>query len=267
LLALSAMQPNAHAQTTTNLAAESQRIAAAARPLGSDVVARPAVTPARILSAADAEAWLDGYFPYALHAGDIAGAVVVIVKDGQVLLEKGYGYADYEQRIPVDPKSTLFRWGSTSKLFTWTAVMQLVEQGKIDLDADVNQYLDFKIPPREGTPITMRNIMTHTAGFEERLTGLIGVEAEGVEPLDRFVKRYLPSRIFAPAATPNGSTAICIYSSMMASGCWSPSTAWAKMARPRSCARNCSMNSRIAICPARRRMERSMRKPLLNMHA
>ena len=134
LLASSAMQPDAHAQTIT----------AAGPPLSADVVTSSAVTPARILSAADAEAWLDGYFPYALHAGDIAGAVVVIVKDGQVLLEKGYGYADYEQRIPVDPKSTLFRWGSTSKLFTWTAVMQLVEQGKIDLDADVNQYLDRK---------------------------------------------------------------------------------------------------------------------------
>jgi CubicO group peptidase (beta-lactamase class C family) len=214
LLALSTMQPNAHAQTTTNLAAESQRIAGAWPPLSPDVATSPAVAPARILSAADAEAWLDGYFPHALHAGDIAGALVVIVKDGQVLLEKGYGYADYEQRIPVDPKSTLFRWGSTSKLFTWTAVMQLVEQGKIDLDADVNQYLDFKIPPREGTPITMRNVMTHTAGFEERLTGLIGVEADGVEPLDRFVKRYVPSRIFAPGETPaysNYATALAGY--------------------------------------------------------
>src|ERR1700679_4132981 len=185
LLAMSTIQPNARAQTTTNLAAESQRMAAAGPPLSPDVVTSPAVTPARVLSAADAEAWLDGYFPYALHTGDIAGAVVVIVKDGQVLLEKGYGYADYGRSIPVDPKSTLFRWGSTSKLFTWIAVMQLVEQGKIDLDADVNQYLDFKIPSREGKPVTMRNIMTHTAGFEERLQGLIGVDADGVQPLDR----------------------------------------------------------------------------------
>jgi CubicO group peptidase (beta-lactamase class C family) len=176
--------------------------------------ATPVVGPAHTLSAADAEAWLDGYFPYALHAGDIAGAVVVIVKDGQVLLEKGYGYADFGKRTPVDPKSTLFRWGSTSKLFTWTAVMQLVEQGKLDLDADVNQYLDFKIPPREGKPITLRNIMTHTAGFEERLLGLIGSEADGVAPLELFVKRWVPSRIFAPGETPaysNYATALAGY--------------------------------------------------------
>jgi len=154
------------------------------------------------LSAPDVESWLDGYFPYALYSGDIAGAVVVVVKDGQVLFEKGYGYADYGASKPVDPKSTLFRWGSVSKLFTWTAVMQLVEQGKIDLDADVNRYLDFNIPPRQGKPVTMRNIMTHTAGFEERLKGLIGVEADGAMPLERFMKLYVPARIFAPGETP-----------------------------------------------------------------
>jgi CubicO group peptidase (beta-lactamase class C family) len=176
--------------------------------------ASPTESTPHALNAADLEAWLDGYFPYALHTGDIAGAVVVIVKDDHVLLEKGYGYADYEKRIPVDAASTLFRWGSVSKLFTWTAVMQLVEQGKIDLDADVNQYLDFKIPPRDGKPVTMRNIMTHTGGFEERLTGLIGVEADGVQPLDKFVKAYIPARIFPPGETPaysNFATAVAGY--------------------------------------------------------
>ena len=84
---------------------------------------------------------------------------------GRFLLPKGYGYADVKARKPVDPEDTLFRAGSVSKLFTWTAVMQLVEQGKLDLDADVNTYLDFKIPPRDGKPITLRNLMTHSPGF------------------------------------------------------------------------------------------------------
>jgi len=177
----------------------------------------PATSPATevpMLTAEDAEAWLDGYMPYALKTGDVAGAVVVIVKNGQVLLEKGYGYADVEQHTAVDPKATLFRWGSTSKLFTWTAVMQLVEQGKIDLDADVNGYLDFVIPARDGKPVTLRNIMTHTAGFEERLTGLIGVEADVVVPLGEFLKAYVPARIFAPGDTPaysNYATALAGY--------------------------------------------------------
>src|SRR4051812_33547224 len=97
------------------------------------------------LTKADVEAWLDGFLPYALERGDVAGAVIVVVKDGAILTQKGYGYADVAARKPVDPARTLFRAGSVSKLFTWTAVMQLVEQGKIDLDADVNGYLDFKI--------------------------------------------------------------------------------------------------------------------------
>ena len=95
------------------------------------------------------------------------------VSDGRVLTERGYGYSDVEKRMPGDPALTLFRPGSVSKLFTWTAVMQLVEQGKINLDADVNQYLDFKIPERDGKPITMRNLMQHTAGFEEQARGII----------------------------------------------------------------------------------------------
>ena len=78
------------------------------------------------LTTDDVNAWLDGYLPYALHTGDIAGAVVAVVKDGKILTERGYGYSDVAKRTPVDPKLTLFRPGSVSKLFTWTAVMQLV---------------------------------------------------------------------------------------------------------------------------------------------
>jgi CubicO group peptidase (beta-lactamase class C family) len=153
------------------------------------------------LTAADVNAWLDGYLPYALKTGDIAGAVVAIVKDGEVLTEQGYGYADVAAKKPVDPKLTLFRPGSVSKLFTWTAVMQLVEAGKIDLDADVNQYLDFKIPAREGKPITMRNLMQHTAGFEEQAKGVIteNPKAPGFEAL---LKAWIPERVFAPGSTP-----------------------------------------------------------------
>src|SRR3954468_6161893 len=81
-----------------------------------------------------------------ISAPSIRGAVVSVVKDGQVLFQKGYGYADVEEKKPVLPDQTLFRPGSVSKLFTATAVMQLVEQGKLDLDRDVNDYLDFALP-------------------------------------------------------------------------------------------------------------------------
>src|ERR1700735_2898581 len=131
------------------------------------------------LTAADADAWLDGYPPYVRAKADIAGAVVVIVKDGQVLTQRGYGYADVAARQRVDPATTMFRAGSISKLFTWTAVMQLVEQHKLGLGVDLNPSLDFTIPPYEGAPITMRKIMTHTPGFEPALKHLIVFQGSG----------------------------------------------------------------------------------------
>jgi CubicO group peptidase (beta-lactamase class C family) len=165
------------------------------------------------LNKADADAWLDGFLPYALARGDVAGAVVVIVKDGQVLTQRGFGYADVAKRKQVDPATTLFRPGSVSKLFTWTAVMQQVEAGKLNLDADVNQYLDFRIPPYEGKPITLRNIMTHTAGFEEIIKGLLTFD-KPVASLGDVLKRRIPERIYAPGTTPaysNYATALAGY--------------------------------------------------------
>jgi len=154
------------------------------------------------LTATDVNAWLDGFLPYALARGDIPGAVVVVVSDGQIVAQRGYGFADIAKRTRVDPRSTLFRPGSISKLFTWTAVMQQVEQGKLNLDADVNQYLDFKIPPYNGKPVTLRNIMTHTAGFEEQVKDLITTNEKAAVPYDKLLKRWVPQRVYAPGSTP-----------------------------------------------------------------
>jgi CubicO group peptidase (beta-lactamase class C family) len=165
---------------------------AAAAPAASAQAAGPAGPAAAVpLTADDLNAWLDGYMPYALQTGDIAGAVVAVVKDGQIVSARGFGYSDVAKRAPVDPKLTLFRPGSVSKLFTWTAVMQQVEQGKIDLDADVNQYLDFKIPARDGKPITMRELMQHVAGFEEQAKGIMSADPKspGFEVL---LKQWVP---------------------------------------------------------------------------
>ncbi|MBA3833656.1 MAG: beta-lactamase family protein [Chthoniobacterales bacterium] len=154
------------------------------------------------LTRADVEAWLDGFMPYALQRGDVAGAVVVVIKGGDILLEKGYGYSEVAERKPVDPERTLFRPGSVSKLFTWTAVMQLVEQGKLDLDADINTYLDFKIPPRDGKPITLRNLMTHTPGFDEIERALFVTHPKDLPTLEQALKRWTPPRVTAAGSTP-----------------------------------------------------------------
>jgi CubicO group peptidase (beta-lactamase class C family) len=154
------------------------------------------------LTATDLEAFLDGLMPAQLERENIAGAVVAVVKGGKVVFVKGYGYSDMEKRTPVTGDATLFRPGSISKLFTWTSVMQLVEQGKLDLDQDVNEYLDFKIPPAFDKPITLRDIMTHTPGFEEVVRDLFVADAQHMAPLDEYVKNHLPNRIFPPFVVP-----------------------------------------------------------------
>lgn len=166
-----------------------------------------------VMTAADVEAFLDGIVPLQLERDNIAGATVVVVKDGAVLFAKGYGFADVEKKTPVSPGETLFRPGSVSKLFTWTAVMQLHEQGKLDLDRDVNEYLDFKIPDAFGKPITLKNILTHTPGFEEQIKDLLS-SGGGSPNLGDYLKTHIPARIFPPGTTPaysNYGTALAGY--------------------------------------------------------
>jgi CubicO group peptidase (beta-lactamase class C family) len=161
-----------------------------------------APSAADAMTAADVEAFLDGLVPAQLGPADVAGAVVVVVKDGKVLFGRGYGFADVEKRTPVAWETTLFRPGSISKLFTWTAVMQQVEKGKLDLDADVNTYLDFKVPEAFGKPITLRDIMTHTPGYEDYAKDLIVADAKSLVPLGQHLRTHQPQRIFPPGSTP-----------------------------------------------------------------
>jgi CubicO group peptidase (beta-lactamase class C family) len=130
-----------------------------------------------------------------------AGAVVVIVENGQVAFEKGYGFADFAERKPVDPRRTLFRVGSNSKMFLWTAVMQLVEQGRLDLHADVNQYLNgIHIPATFPQPITLEHLMTHTPGFEDHVIGLFARTPDQLHPLAELIISDMPRRVFPPGA-------------------------------------------------------------------
>lgn len=153
------------------------------------------------LSGGDLETYLEGFIPYALQRGDIAGAVVSVVKDGEVLLLKGYGVSDVATAAAVDPAATLFRPGSISKMFTATAVMQLVEAGTLQLDRDVNDYLDFEIPATFDQPITLRHLLTHTAGFEDVFKNVLLNRAEDTPTLEAYVKRALPRRVFVPGST------------------------------------------------------------------
>src|SRR5579884_1238419 len=188
----------ASAQSPTQL--QPTKPTAAVLPASAPPATAGTPTAAPELTKADVDAWLDGYMPYALKAGDIPGAVVVVVKDGQPLTMRGFGYSDLKAAKPVDPNLTLFRPGSVSKLFTWTAVMQLVQAGKLNLDTDVNTYLDFKIAPKDGKPITLRNLMTHTPGFAETAKYLIEFGEKHPQPLGKILARWVPDRIYAPGS-------------------------------------------------------------------
>lgn len=154
------------------------------------------------LTTEDVEAFFDGLVPLQIEQANIAGAVIAVVKDGALVFAKGYGYADTAKKTPISPQTTLFRVGSISKLFTWTAVMQQVERGRLELDRDVNDYLDFKIPPAFDKPITLRDIMTHRTGFEETVKDWFVASPEDLRPLSHYLQSHMPTRICPPGMIP-----------------------------------------------------------------
>ena len=147
---------------------------------------------------AELEAFLDELFGKEMEAYHIAGAAIAVVKDGKVFFAKGYGYADIKNGIPVDPEQTIFRIGSVGKTFTWTAVMQLAEQGKLDLDADINTYLDFRIPDTYPQPVTLKHLMTHTSGFEDRWLESLVSDASELVPAREWLVSNTPGRVRPP---------------------------------------------------------------------
>src|SRR5215216_7215529 len=147
---------------------------------------------------AEMKAFLDKELGREMEKHHIAGAAVSVVKDGELFFAKGYGYADLENGIPVDPERTNFRIGSLAKLFTWTAVMQLAEQGKLDLDADINTYLDFRIPHTYPQPITLKDLMTHTAGFEDLYFERLAKDPNYLVPPREWLISHMPARVRPP---------------------------------------------------------------------
>jgi len=172
--------------------------------------------------AAELEAFIDGIMTTHMRSNHIAGITFSLVKDGEIFFAKGYGYADIKKKKPVSAYETLFRPGSVSKLLTWTAVMQLVEQGKLDLNTDINNYITkFKIPDTYPEPITLANLMTHTPGFEEMVDEYAARKPEDLAPLGDYLASKLPARVFPPGeliAYSNYGTALTGYIVEVASG-------------------------------------------------
>jgi len=149
----------------------------------------------------DTEAWLDETMARHMEEYHVPGAAVVIVRDGEVVLSKGYGYADLDSRRPVVANETIFSIGSTGKLVTWTAVMQGVEEGRIDPDRDVNEYLAdsaVTIPATDAEPVTMDHLATHSAGFEDSFTGMVTDDPDEIRPMEETLTDHQPARVRPP---------------------------------------------------------------------
>jgi CubicO group peptidase (beta-lactamase class C family) len=151
----------------------------------------------------DLEAFFDGIIPLQLERSDVAGATVLVMHGSDTLLLKGYGFRDLKKKEPVDPTATIFRLASISKLFTWMAAMQLVEQGKLDLDAGIDRYVDF--PVNAGQHLTLRNLMTHTSGYEETVRNIIVTDPKRYAQLREFLIQNQPHRLFSPGTIPGYS--------------------------------------------------------------
>ncbi|HVK82101.1 MAG TPA: serine hydrolase domain-containing protein, partial [Verrucomicrobiae bacterium] len=154
---------------------------------------------AQRLNPEDVGAFMDGLVQAQLAANRIPGATVAVTQDDRVVLMRGYGEADIASNTAVDPERSLFRVASVSKPFVWMSVLQLRDRGLLDLDQDVNTYLDFAIPDTyPGHPVTLRHLLTHTAGFEDaNIGGSVRTAAER-EPLGDTVRRMLPRRTAPP---------------------------------------------------------------------
>ena len=160
---------------------------------------QPTTATAAPADLADLETFLDNFFATHLDAHRIPGAAVAVVADGHLVLAKGYGYADLAANRPVDPALTVFDVGSVSKLFTYTAVMQLVEQGRLDLHADVNDYLTrFQVPDTFAQPVTTAHLLTHTGGFDEWDIGAAVRDVADVLPVCDYLAQRLPPRVRPP---------------------------------------------------------------------
>ena len=163
--------------------------------------ASPPTRALRAIDTTDLGAYVDGVVQAHMRNDGIAGAVVTVVDRQGTLLLRGYGIASQQPRREVDPERTLFRIGSISKTFSYLETLKLIDAGKLQLNAEVNDYLPppIKLPPDGHAPVRLRNLLTHTAGFEDSAWGHLFVDsAAKALPLDSYLAQHRPARVREP---------------------------------------------------------------------
>ena len=133
------------------------------------------------------------------HEDTMAGLCVSVFRRDSVLYRNYFGYADKENRVPVD-ENTVMEWGSVTKLLVWVSAMQLWEQEKLDLEADIREYLPdgFLRNIEYDEPITMLHLMNHNAGFEDSIVGMMTPEEDQIISLEEYLRTIQPRQVFAP---------------------------------------------------------------------
>jgi CubicO group peptidase (beta-lactamase class C family) len=158
----------------------------------------PAPTGPGLNNPEEFAAFADNFFNEEMAKTHVPGAAIAVVKDGKIFFTKGYGYANLEEKIPVEADKTLFRVASLSKLFAATATMQLYERGSLDLDADASQLLDFELENPFPEPVTPARMMMHTDGTTVRRMGLAARTEAEMKPLGDYLADYMPPIVWPP---------------------------------------------------------------------
>lgn len=169
--------------------------------------------PALAAEPEDADAQIKAYVRE--HEDTLAGMAVSVFDADAVEYEDYFGFADREAGVPVT-EDTVFDWGSVTKLTVWISVMQLWEQGRIDLGADIRTYLPegFLTRLKYDEPVTLIHLMNHQGGFEEAVMGQMTLDEGDILPLEEYLRRYQPAQVYAPGtvtAYSNWSAVLAAY--------------------------------------------------------
>lgn len=152
------------------------------------------------------QAFVDDFIQRHKDQARLPGVVIAIVRPKDVPVLKAYGYAEPQSAKPMSATDTFLRVASVSKLFTATAALQMVEKGLLDLDQDIKVYapdVAFENPFDKG--VTMRQLLTHTAGFDERFVGLVAHSTQELLPLSEYLRFNMPAVVYPPGDAINYS--------------------------------------------------------------
>ena len=132
----------------------------------------------------------------------VPGACIIIAEHGTAVFSKCYGYANLDTQQRILPDTDFFEWGSITKTLVWVSALQLEEKGLLDLNADIRRYLpdNFLRNLRYDAPITMLDLMNHTAGFEEYLIDFRYLNEQPVKPLADILSAHQPTQVFEPGS-------------------------------------------------------------------